>query len=85
LVDRANPDVLSFTKTCRESKSKVLIVCNFSDSESKLPLMKNLDTSKAELLLNNLSELAASDVRAQKDSGAGPLQPWESRTYVLRS
>jgi oligo-1,6-glucosidase len=85
LLDQANPDVLSFTKTCRESKSKVLVVCNFSDSESKLPLIKTLNTSKAELLLNNLSELGPSDVRAQKVSGVGPLQPWESRTYLFRS
>jgi oligo-1,6-glucosidase len=81
LVDQENPDVLSFTKTCRESNSKVLVVCNFSDSESRLPLLKSLDLSQAELLRNNVSELKT----LEDDSRVGFLEPWESRVYLLRS
>jgi oligo-1,6-glucosidase len=81
LIDQENPDVLSFTKACHESKSKVLVVCNFSDSESRLPLMKNMDLSQAELLRDNICELNTS----KDDSRVGFLQPWESRTYLFRS
>lgn len=85
LVDQSNPDVLSFIKTSRESRSKILVVCNFSDSESRIPLLKSLNMSQAELLCDNVSELETPEDQAQKVSGASILQPWESRAYLFRS
>ena len=85
LVDEANPDVLSFTKTCHESQSKILVVCNFSDGESRIPLTKNLDMSQAVLLRDNVIEPEALKDGARRDSGASLLQPWESRTYLFCS
>jgi len=85
MVDQANPDVLSFVKTSRETGSKILIVCNFSDSDSRLPLLKSLNMSQAELLCDNIPEVDTPREEAQTDSGASLLQPWESRAYLFRS
>jgi len=85
MVDQSNPDVLSFIKTSRETGSKILVVCNFSDSDSKLPLLKNLNMSQVELLGDNIPEVDTPREEAQNDSGASLLQPWESRAYLIHS
>ena len=85
MVDQSNPDVLSFVKTSRDSRSKVLVVCNFSDSESRLPLLKSLNMSQAELLCDNIPEVDTPREESRRDPGASLLQPWESRAYLFRS
>ena len=51
---------------------KLLVICSFSDKETKLPLPKGFDLQSAELLLCNYEDAAAS------------LRPWESRVYRWR-
>ena len=56
----------------REDKSqKILVVCSFSEKETKFKAPKDFDLTKAELILNNY------------DNNSMILKPYESRVYLL--
>lgn len=74
LVDDDNQTVFSFTKTSPDGRSKVLVFCNFSNDESKLPQLDGISMSLTEVLLANVSE-------AERSKQADILQPWEGRIY----
>ena len=56
----------------REDKSqKILVVCSFSEKETKFKAPKDFDLTKAELILNNY------------DNNSMILKPYETRVYLI--
>ena len=53
---------------------KLLVICSFTEKETKIKLPKNFDLSKAELILANYRE------RDEKT-----LKPYECRVYLLKN
>ena len=72
LIDDDNPSVFSFIKTSPDTQSKAIVICNFSDKESKLPTIDGLSSSN--MLIDNVSEAGTKD--------QSMLQPWEARLYI---
>ncbi|THW32610.1 alpha-glucosidase [Aureobasidium pullulans] len=73
LIDDDNPSVFSFIKTSPDTQSKAIVICNFSDKESKLPTIDGLSSSN--MLIDNVSEAGTKD--------QSMLQPWEARLYIF--
>ncbi|KAK6006539.1 hypothetical protein QM012_006949 [Aureobasidium pullulans] len=86
LVDEDNKKVFSLVKTSPDGKTKALVVCNFSDAESRLPSVDGIDTASAKVILDNVSDLPKIDTpmtEAEAGYASQFMQPWEARIYSL--
>jgi oligo-1,6-glucosidase len=81
LVDDQNKKVFSFVKTAPDGEAKALVVCNFSDEESRVPEFEGVNLSGTRLLLDNVTEMSKGESRDGhiKEN----LQPWEGRICLL--
>lgn len=68
LVEDTGDEVFAFHK--RGKRQSALVVCNFSSTESEIPLTDRLVSSK--LVVSNLGD----------SDGSKTLQPWEGRLYL---
>jgi oligo-1,6-glucosidase len=73
LLDRDNETRVSFLKTSKNGRKKVLVALNFSGDEAYLYVLEDLKRQRLELVISS------AEVRGAEER----LRPWEGRTYAL--